>query len=405
MPTGKIVFVTLCIFTLFALSSSISEGYAYSGSSAAATAPSSLGGCNIQTLRQESFAETHSINTAAATSFAAHSKVYSLLASQFPALSQSSSSIFYTWSNDFSTCGPTLASVNVAFFLTANDQAGHVISISMNPSLTAVIGNSSYPEQMNQNYQQTWSGYEFSMYNSNSQQQLVTDNQMKWNVPSVQIPPSSQGVNCKSKPCVLSVWNGLSNSPGGGGGLVQTGTQGEISYSCFILCSYSYSYEAWYEDYPNYGTVKCFSVSAGDGIASDVYLAIDGYGNYMPSTYLLDGTSQNSCGTNYLTNEATYYGQYMYERNANANTGIPNSLPEFDSGDTDTILGMIAGANSCSSSGCPYNDVSIYNPYLSGYYTQDEMKNSGTLNINLGNVNYDGSWGSFTEQWQSSAGT
>ena len=75
MPTGKIVFVTLCIFTLFALSSSISEGYAYSGSSAAATAPSSLGGCNIQTLRQESFAETHSINTAAATSFAAHSKV------------------------------------------------------------------------------------------------------------------------------------------------------------------------------------------------------------------------------------------------------------------------------------------------------------------------------------------
>ncbi|MHB8566957.1 MAG: hypothetical protein ACYC7D_12280 [Nitrososphaerales archaeon] len=90
----------------------------------------------------------------------------------------------------------------------------------------------------------------------------------------------------------------------------------------------------------------------------------------------------------------------------------PNYLAEFDSGGYDYPLGQVSDADISTcvpNSECAINDQSIIIPYDNGWYTEEIMRNptnSGPININVGGVGFGGgNWGTFSEQWSTSANT
>ncbi len=362
----------------------------------AATSATAQNGCNSYLPRQEA-SITSRFNATQEVNLAVSSPEYKSASSGYLT---KYSNIYYVWSFD-ANCDSVLDSANVVFLLQTLDGITKAsLVVSLNPSLTQVtkatlqnvLWSHSSTEQ-----QSTWSGYEF--YNTSTP--LVNTAVMLWQVPYVSQSPQQ---SCTNELCVLSAWVGISASAGGGGGLVQTGTDSILN--CASGCQHTY--EAWLEDYPNFPTDNCFSPNQSDQIYADVYIYPDSNGNLIPYAYIADNTIGKNCETSYSA-ESTYYGQFMVERPCYP-SGCPAGLPEFN---TLTIQGEIFYGSPCTDPYyCPPGE-GIYIPYNAGMYNEYEMVNGGTLNIALSTVTQGSQvpggggayYGQFTETWKSSSGT
>lgn len=180
--------------------------------------------------------------------------------------------IFNTWNLDLVNCNAVWKDVNVGYML--NDENGHEknIVVTLDPSLTTIIGVNSY---MGARYYANvtttnWSGYQLGNgYN-------VTQAHLSTNIPQISQPIISN-YSCvpttgKTPGCDLAIWTGLEDQTGTY--IAQGGSDGNLTCNNTSCTSPTYNYFLWFEFLPNPSfTCHNGAISYNDAITANITLA------------------------------------------------------------------------------------------------------------------------------------
>lgn len=197
--------------------------------------------------------------------------------------------------------------------------------------------------------------------------------------------------------CFVSMWSGLSGNYGGGGFLVQSGT--DVNYQCNSggTCPATPVYSSWWEWLPGYSPYPCgsssYPVYKNDDIAPmEENMYYSGGSSAQYEANVIDWTQSWTCTSGTWSQTGT---AYWVESEFEIPSGGSAALPTFNSV---TMAGydLCWGTTSCTSVGstgtsltadvmnnfCPSSGTSIQNIGLStpsgGSYNQLYSSNCGT---------------------------
>lgn len=293
--------------------------------------------------------------------------------------------VFNTWHLNKIDCTVSWNDVNVGYVL--SDSNGYVknVVVTLDPSLTKVIGINSYVAPHFSNHTSpTWSGYEIGTAG-----QKATEGHMVSTIPTISQATTSTNkcvptVN-SSPGCDLAVWTGLED---GSNHIAQAGSDGNLTCNNSSCTSPTFKYFLWYEEYPHPAfTCNNALITGGDSVTSDVtYTGTVGATGFYNISVQDTSASYGCSVTNYgfeMTNPTA--APFIDER-ANYTTTI-DELAKFS---FNTMTGSIA-----------FNGGALGSITTAEVLVSDNMKNPTTQNISVGAI----SSGAFKQYYTTSTGT